>query len=92
MNPDKSISLFPKNRGGVRAYTLIEALVAGGILMIGIGAAASLSLAFLSQEEISERAARACTAPTNAARVLSPNAADAPLCPMTSMPNVTFDD
>ena len=66
MNPDKSISIFPKGRGGIRAYTLIEALVAGGILMIGIGAAASLSLAFLTQEEISERAARACTHLENA--------------------------
>ncbi len=66
MNPHKSISPFPQGRGGVRAYTLIEALVAGGILMIGIGAAASLSLAFLTQEEIAERAARACTHLENA--------------------------
>lgn len=52
MNPDKTTLTS-------RAYTLIEALVASSILMIGIGAAASMSLAFITQEEISERANRA---------------------------------
>lgn len=42
-----------------KAYTLIEALVASSILLIGIGAAASLSLTLLTQEEISERATKA---------------------------------
>lgn len=40
-------------------YTLIEALVASSILLIGIAAAASMSLSFVTQEEISERAAKA---------------------------------
>lgn len=57
MNPDKTTSLGPSPRA--RAYTLIEALVASSILMIGIGAAASMSLAFITQEEISERANKA---------------------------------
>ena len=41
------------------AYTLIEALVASAVLMIGIGAAASMSLTLITQEEINERSARA---------------------------------
>jgi type II secretory pathway component PulJ len=49
------------HRQGVnrRGYTLIEALVASSILMIGIAAASSMSLSFITQEEISERAAKA---------------------------------
>jgi len=38
-----------------RAYTLIEALVASSILLIGIAAAGSMSLALVTQEEINER-------------------------------------
>lgn len=41
------------------AYTLIEALVASSILMIGIAAAGSMSLSFVTQEEITERAQKA---------------------------------
>jgi len=40
-------------------YTLIEALVASSILLIGISAAASLSLSFITQEEITERSVKA---------------------------------
>jgi len=57
MNPDKNTSAGSRRLN--RAYTLIEALVASSILMIGIGAAASMSLAFITQEEISERANKA---------------------------------
>lgn len=42
-----------------RAYTMIEALVASSVLLIGISAAASMSLSFITQEEIAERSARA---------------------------------
>jgi len=49
----------PSRRGGRSAYTLIEALVASGILLVGVGAAASMSLAFVTQEEIGERAVKA---------------------------------
>lgn len=67
MNPDTSIPVRPRRLTcGARAYTLIETLVASSILMIGIGAAASMSLAFITQEEISERAARAFTHLENA--------------------------
>ncbi len=41
------------------AYTLIEALVASSILLIGISAAASMSLSFVTQEEITERSVKA---------------------------------
>jgi type II secretory pathway pseudopilin PulG len=57
MNPDKTT--FPHSPRLSHAYTLIEALVASSILVIGIGAAASMSLAFVTQEEISERANKA---------------------------------
>jgi hypothetical protein len=57
MDPDKTTSTGPARRE--RAYTLIEGLVASSILLIGIGAAASMSLAFITQEEISERANKA---------------------------------
>ncbi len=40
-------------------YTLVEALVSSAILMIGIAAAASMSLTMLTQEEINERTVRA---------------------------------
>ncbi len=42
-----------------RAYTLIEALVASSVLLIGISAAASMSLAMVTQEEITERSVKA---------------------------------
>lgn len=48
-----------RNSRSRRAYTLIEALVASSILMVGVSAAASMSLSFVTQEEIGERAVRA---------------------------------
>ena len=48
-------------------YTLVEALVASVILMIGISAAASLSLTMVTQEEINERTGRALNYLENAA-------------------------
>lgn len=50
---------FEKRGSNSRAYTLIEALVASSVLLIGISAAASMSLAFVTQEETGERSARA---------------------------------
>ena len=44
-----------RSRGG---YSLIEVLVASGILMIGISAAASFSLTMTTQEEINHRVNR----------------------------------
>lgn len=51
--------MTPRRQSSCKAYTLIEALVASSILLIGIAAAASMSLSFVTQEEISERSARA---------------------------------
>ncbi len=41
------------------AYTLVEALVASSVLMIGVGAAASLSMTMAVQEEINHEVSRA---------------------------------
>ena len=56
--------------GKTRAYTLVETLVASSILMIGVSAAASMSLSFVTQEEISERSVRAFNHLENAAALL----------------------
>lgn len=62
---------FPPSAGTAttRAYTLIEALVASSILLIGISAAASLSLAMVTQEEMNERSVTAANYLDNAARL-----------------------
>jgi len=57
-------------QGGVSGYTLIESLVASAVLMIAISAAASLSLALVTQEEISERSVRAMNYLDTAASLL----------------------
>ena len=49
-----------------RAFTLIETLVASAVLMIGISAASSLSLAMMTQEEINRRTAEAFNLQENA--------------------------
>ncbi len=48
-----------KPKTAKKAYTLIEALVASSVLLIGISAAASMSLAMVTQEEITERSVKA---------------------------------
>ena len=50
-----------------RGYTLIETLVASAVIMISIAAASSLSLAMVTQEEMSERTVRASNHLENAA-------------------------
>ena len=50
-------------------YTLIEVLVAAGLLLLVVGAAASLSLSITSQEELSARAAIALNQQEQAARL-----------------------
>lgn len=54
------MKVFANNRRntGKKGYSLAEVLVASAILMIGVGAAASLSLSITTQEEIVWRAAR----------------------------------
>ena len=57
----------PSRTNGNRAYSLAEALVAAGILMIGISAASSLTLSMNTQEEISWKVARGLNMLENAA-------------------------
>jgi len=52
-----------------RAYTIIEAMVAAGILLIGIAAAAGLALTMVSQEEANARVARALNVQEQAGRL-----------------------
>lgn len=56
----------PKRRGG---YTLIEVMVAAGLLLIGISAASSLTLTMATQEEINRAVARASNLQENYIRV-----------------------
>jgi Tfp pilus assembly protein PilV len=90
MNPDKP------TRSRISAYTLIEALVASSVLVIGIGAAASMSLAFVTQEEISERASKAFSHLDNAVALYQagvPNSRiSALLPPEPVVTSLTFTD
>lgn len=52
-----------------KAFTLIEALVASSVLLVGISAAASLSLSMVTQEEMNERSILAANYLDNAARL-----------------------
>ena len=52
-----------------RAYTLIEVLVAGGILVMGIAAAASLALTMVAQEKANSRVERAFNMQEQAGRL-----------------------
>ena len=52
-----------------RGYSLVEVLAACGIVALGVGAALSLSLATVSQEETGHRIARAVAIGENAARL-----------------------
>jgi type II secretory pathway pseudopilin PulG len=47
---------FPRS---IRGYTLIETLVAGVVLMIGISAASRLTLTLLTQDEMNQRSSTA---------------------------------
>ena len=54
---------------GARGYTLVEVLVASSILAMGISAACVLSLAMVTQEEMTHRMERATSLHENAARL-----------------------
>lgn len=60
-----------RNRLSARcaAYTLVEAMVACIVLMIGISAASRLSLALLTQDEMNQRASTAFTYQESVARL-----------------------
>jgi type II secretory pathway pseudopilin PulG len=83
--------------GSLRSgYTLIETLVAGAVLFIAVSAASSLSLSLVTQEEISERAARACNYLDNAARLyqlgLAPTQIQGLLPPDPIVTGLTFQN
>ncbi|MEM6916591.1 MAG: prepilin-type N-terminal cleavage/methylation domain-containing protein [Verrucomicrobiota bacterium] len=61
------LSFFRKSK---RAYTLIEALVGSSVLAVGVGAAASMSLTLVTQEEINERSVRAFNYLDNASQLV----------------------
>lgn len=63
------MKIFTQKNKRNRAYTLIEALVASGVLLIGISAASSMSLSLVTQEEINERSIKAFNYLDNAARL-----------------------
>ena len=56
-------------RSSQRAYSLIEVLAAAGIIVIALGAALSLGVATVSQEESGNRIARGLSIQENAARL-----------------------
>lgn len=60
---------FPNRTKRHCAYTIIEALVSSSILLIGVSAAASMSLTLLTQEEINERSVKVFNYLDNAARL-----------------------
>lgn len=77
-----------------RGYTLVETLLAAGILMVGIAAAASLALTMVSQEEANARVARALNLQEQAARLyqlgLEPSEITAILPPEDTVTSVSF--
>ena len=79
-------------RGG---YTIVEALVAAAILVIGVAAAASLAFTMVSQEEGNARVARAINLQEQAARLyqlgLSPTAIAAILPADSGVTSITFN-
>lgn len=67
MKKTKHHGLFSERRRQ-RGYTLIEVLVASGILMVAVSAAASLSLSMSAQEEINFYTSRALNLQENYVR------------------------
>jgi len=84
----------PRHRR-IRAYTIIEAMVAAGILLVGVVAAAGLALTMVSQEEANARVARAFNVQEQAGRLyhlgLSPTEILAILPPEPNVEAISFD-
>jgi len=95
MNPSRTSRTACSARK-TSAYTLVEALVASGVLMIGVAAAASMSLAFVTQEEIGERAGTAFSHLENAVTLyqcgVDPAGIPALLPPNPAVTSLTFAD
>ncbi len=79
----------------LRAYTIIEAMVAAAILLTGIAAAAGLALTMVSQEEANVRVARAFNVQEQAGRLyqlgLEPAEILAIIPPEENVEALTFD-
>lgn len=60
---------FRPTRLARKAYTLVEALIAAAILVIGVAAAASLALSMVAQEEANSRVMRAINLQEQATRL-----------------------
>ncbi len=78
------------------AYTIVEALVAAGILVMGIGAAAALAITMVAQEEANARVARALNLQEQAGRLyhlgLTPAEIAAILPPEPNVSSLTFTE
>ncbi|CAN5408096.1 hypothetical protein BH09VER1_BH09VER1_09830 [soil metagenome] len=78
----------------LEGYTIVEALVAAAILVIGVAAAASLALTMVSQEESNARVARAINLQEQAARLyqlgMSPAGVAAILPADSGVASITF--
>lgn len=66
MNPDKAQILSGRK---CRAYTIVEVIIAAGLLVFAIVAAASMALTMQSQEEANAKVARAFNLQEQAARL-----------------------
>ncbi len=75
-------------------YTLIEVLVASAVVLMGIAAAAALSLTMVAQEEANVRVARALNLQEQAGRLyqlgLSPSTISSILPPEPNVVSLTF--
>lgn len=58
-----------RHQGLADGYTLVEAMVAISLLMMGVAAAAALSMSMVNQEEINARGARALNWHENSVRL-----------------------
>jgi len=75
-------------------YTLIEVLVASAVVLLGVAAAATLSLTMVAQEEANVRVARALNLQEQAGRLyqlgLDPDAISSILPPEPNVVSLTF--
>jgi Tfp pilus assembly protein PilV len=89
-NLDSSYSKSPVLRPGLRGYTLIEALIATSILMLGALAAASLSLTMAKQDDLVDRTAQAVNWHENAAELYRLGLSSAEIAAIIPPPSFTI--
>ncbi len=84
----KTSKLHPRSQAG---YSLVEVLVASGILALGLSAACIMSLAMTTQEEMNQRMARSMNLHENAAALYQLGMEGADLeALLPAHPNVVF--